>query len=219
MMSELYRSYVGIMSELCRNDDGTCIKSINIALIYFIIPRTRTTKYHESFIPKSSREWNSMPDEIKSCECLATFKRLVKKKLFPTKTQYLSNGKGKHSINHARMRMGLSHLMPRSHIHRAPHDCSCPVLPGGLPWILETVGLPCEFNFCGVCGQIFYDVRAVPFKNLIVRRVRKIGRRSPGGNHAGSPRLTGASCGCRAVECVQLHLCTTKTIRWDTTYR
>ena len=64
-------------------------------------------------------------------------------------------------------------VMPRSHIHRAPHDCSCPVLPGGLPWILETVGLPCEFNFCGVCGHIFYDVRAVPFKNwksLIVRR-------------------------------------------------
>ena len=61
---------------------------------------------------------------------------------------------------------------PRSHIHRAPHDCSCPVLPGGLPWILETVRLPCEFNFCGVCGHIFYDVRAVPFKNwksLIVR--------------------------------------------------
>ena len=53
----------------------------------FIIPRTRTTKYHESFIPKSSREWNSMPEEIKSCECLATFKRLVKKKLFPTKTE------------------------------------------------------------------------------------------------------------------------------------
>ena len=55
--------------------------------------------------------------------------------------------------------------MPRSHIHRAPHDCSCLVLPGGLPWILETVRLPCEFNFCGVCGHIFYDVRAVPFKN------------------------------------------------------
>ena len=68
--------------------------------------------------------------------------------------------------------LAYSFLMPRSHIHRAPHDCSCPVLPGGLPWILETVGLPCEFNFCGVCGHIFYDVRAVPFKNwksLIVR--------------------------------------------------
>ena len=64
-------------------------------------------------------------------------------------------------------------LMPRSHIHRAPHDCSCPVQPGGLPWILETTGLPCEFNFCGVCGHIFYDVRAVPFtnwKSLIIRR-------------------------------------------------
>ena len=55
----------------------------------------------------------------------------------------------------------ITFVMPRSHIHRAPHDCSCPVLPGGLPWILETVGLPCEFNFCGVCGHIFYDVRAV----------------------------------------------------------
>ena len=64
-------------------------------------------------------------------------------------------------------------IMPRSHIHRAPHDCSCPVLPGGLPWILETVGLPCEFNFCRVCGHISYHVRAVPLKNwksLIVRR-------------------------------------------------
>ena len=121
-------------------------------------------------------------------------------------------------------------LMPRSHIHRAPHDCSCPVLPGGLPWILETVGLPCEFNFCGVCGHIFYDVRAVPFKNwksLIVIGVRKIDRRGlptvnrcvvrvPCGCRAGAVRVP---CGCRAVEYVQLHLCTTKTIRWDTTYR
>ena len=44
--------------------------------------------------------------------------------------------------------------MPRSHIHRAPHDCSCPVLPGGLPWILETVGLPCEFILRRPCGAL-----------------------------------------------------------------
>ena len=70
--------------------------------------------------------------------------------------------------------------MPRSQIHRAPHDCSCPgPAPAGCRGILETVGLPCEFNLCGVCGHIFYDVRAVPFKNWKEASVRSMaGRRA-----------------------------------------
>ena len=81
----------------------------------YIVPLSRTTKHHESFIPKSTRGWNSLDEQLKSCNILHSFKTLQKKKLFPTKFQHLSNGKGKHSINHTRMRLGLSHLRQQLH--------------------------------------------------------------------------------------------------------
>ena len=75
-----------------------------------MVPHTKTAKCHEAFITKTTLEWNSLDVETKDCTSINTFKKLQKKKLCRTKTQYLSKGKGKHSINHTRMRLGLSHL-------------------------------------------------------------------------------------------------------------
>ena len=76
----------------------------------FMVPHTKTAKCHEAFITKTTLGWNSLDEETKDCTSINTFKKLQKKKLFPTKTQYLSKGKSKYSINHMRMRLGLSHL-------------------------------------------------------------------------------------------------------------
>ena len=54
---------------------------------------------------------------------------LLKKKLFPTRSQYISKGKGKSSINHTRMRLGLSHLRQQLHsfhIIDSPYCLHCP---------------------------------------------------------------------------------------------
>ena len=62
-----------------------------------MVPHTKTAKCHEAFITKTTLEWNSLDEETKDCTSINTFKKLQKKNLFPTKTQYLSKGKGKHS--------------------------------------------------------------------------------------------------------------------------
>ena len=91
----------------------------------YIVPLSTTTKHHESFIPKSTRGWNSLDEQLKSCNILHSFKTLQKKKLFPTKFQHLSNGKGKHSINHTRMRLGLSHLRQQLYSFRIIDSFYC----------------------------------------------------------------------------------------------
>ena len=68
---------------------------------------TRTKKFKNS-----SRTENELED-AKKCDSLNTFKMQLKKKLFPTRMQYAS--KGKSSINHTRMRLGISHLRQQLH--------------------------------------------------------------------------------------------------------
>ena len=40
----------------------------------FIVPRSRTNLYDKSFIPLATREWNSLPDVMKSAPSLNSFK-------------------------------------------------------------------------------------------------------------------------------------------------
>ena len=95
-------------------------------------------------------------------------------------------------------------LMPRSHIPRAPYDF--PHHPAACRGILETVRVPYDFHFYGVCGHILYGTRAVSGKNwwsVIARRPstnrahRKGAGRVPCGKLPGSVRLTGAPHGAR----------------------
>jgi len=76
----------------------------------YINPRSRTQKRQGSFIPRTVKDWNNLDNSTKAAQTLASFKCQMKSKLFPTKVQLYSRGRGKHAINHARMRMGLSHL-------------------------------------------------------------------------------------------------------------
>lgn len=46
-------------------------------------------------------------------------------------------------------------IIPKSHIHRAPHDFS--------PWTCHGFQNPLRFSCQGVCGHIFCSVRTVPF--------------------------------------------------------
>ena len=41
------------------------------------IPRSRTNLYDKSFIPLATREWNSLPENMKVCTSLASFKYLL----------------------------------------------------------------------------------------------------------------------------------------------
>ena len=38
------------------------------------VPRSRTNLYNKSFIPVATREWNSLPENMKTCTFLASFK-------------------------------------------------------------------------------------------------------------------------------------------------
>ena len=59
-----------------------------------------------------------------------------------------------------------------------------------LPWILETVRVPYDFNFYGVCGHIFYGARAVSGENWwsVIARRRQQTVRVPAGCRAVSFR-------------------------------
>ena len=41
------------------------------------VPRSRTNLYDKSFIPVATRGWNSLPENMKSCTSLASFKYLL----------------------------------------------------------------------------------------------------------------------------------------------
>ena len=72
--------------------------------------RCNTAKYHHSFVPAATRQWNSLSNELKTARTIATFKHGLKKEMFSEKVKHFSMNKGRSSIQHTRMRLGLSHL-------------------------------------------------------------------------------------------------------------
>lgn len=72
--------------------------------------RCNTSKFQHSFLPAATRQWNALPNELKTAGTISTFKNGLKKKMFREKVKYYSMSKGKTSIQHTRMRLGLSHL-------------------------------------------------------------------------------------------------------------
>ena len=85
-----------------------CYNSTEITL-----PPKNWTLFRNSFFPRTVRDWNELEEDAKKCDSLNAFKMQLKKKLFPTRMQYVS--KGKSSINHTRMRLGLSQLRQQLH--------------------------------------------------------------------------------------------------------
>ena len=92
----------------------------------FTIPRSRTNLYDYSFIPTATREWNSLPEEIKSSTSIAIFKRMLNRDKVKVPS-FFYNGNRKAQILHARIRLGCSSLnadLFNNHISLT-NKCSC----------------------------------------------------------------------------------------------
>ena len=75
----------------------------------FVIPRSRTNLYGNSFIPLATREWNSLSEDKKSCTSLTTFKHLLDfDKINVPKYFYI--GERMAQILHTLLRLGCSSL-------------------------------------------------------------------------------------------------------------
>ena len=71
--------------------------------------RSNNSLYHNSFLPSSLRQWNSLPVEVRQLKTLSSFKTFLKKDLQSVPTYYYC-GSRKAQILHARLRTGCSSL-------------------------------------------------------------------------------------------------------------
>ena len=94
------------------------------------IPRSRTNLYRDSFIPKTSKDWNALPENIRRTQSLGEFRRFLdrNKKIIES---YYFFGNSKSQILHARLRLRCSSLgsdLYRNHLSNSDTCmyCSCP---------------------------------------------------------------------------------------------
>ena len=92
----------------------------------FIPVRTKRAKYYKFFLPATTRKWNILDDAIKELPTLGHFKNALKKSMFPKKVKLYSQFKGSASINHTRMRLGLSHLKEQLYSYHIIDSPFCP---------------------------------------------------------------------------------------------
>ena len=71
--------------------------------------RSNTSLFHNSFLPSTLRQWNSLPVEVRQLNTLSSFKTFLKKDLQSVPTYYYC-GSRKAQILHARLRTGCSSL-------------------------------------------------------------------------------------------------------------
>lgn len=74
-----------------------------------LIPPVRTELYKNSFFPRTTTEWNSLPDNMKTSSSLSEFKRLLNT-FCPSVPLYYYYGKRTEQILHCRLRLGISNL-------------------------------------------------------------------------------------------------------------
>ena len=76
-----------------------------------LIPFIRRELFSKSFYPKTIREWNNLSLETKESESLHIFKEKLKRLYGHNISKKLyAHGHGLPTVNHCRMRLGLSHL-------------------------------------------------------------------------------------------------------------
>ena len=82
-----------------------------------LVPFIRKEIFSKSFFPKTIREWNNLSLEMKESDSINIFKEKLKRLYGPNKSKKLySHGHGWHTVNHCRIRLGLSHL--KHHLFR-----------------------------------------------------------------------------------------------------
>ena len=93
----------------------------------FTIPKAKSTQFHDSFLPKTVRDWNLLSKPTKQSTSLESFKNKLNSNLKNVPSWYYS-GERKSNIMHARLRMSCSPL--NDHLHNLAHivedpACSC----------------------------------------------------------------------------------------------
>ena len=73
------------------------------------IPRSRTNLYRDSFIPKTSKDWNNLPENVKQTQSLREFRKLLDRDNILVPNYYFF-GIRKSQIMHVRFRLQCSSL-------------------------------------------------------------------------------------------------------------
>ena len=104
----------------------------------FVTPRSKTNLYQNSFLPKTVRDWNDLPIEIKSASSLNSFKNLINRNL--TKPpKYYYEGERHAQILHTRLRLGCSSLnydLFKNHVSDTD-KCNCGLIESSEHFLLH----------------------------------------------------------------------------------
>ena len=91
----------------------------------YIPIRTRTTRYHNSFVPAAVRKWNSLDNTLQTAPSVEPFQYALRKSMFKKRTDYYSSGQGRAAVSHTRIRRGLSPLKHQLYSHRIVDSPTC----------------------------------------------------------------------------------------------
>ena len=92
------------------------------------IPRSRTSHYQRSFIPDTSRHWNQLPHEVRSCQESKKFKQHIKLlHSTPQPSHYFTLGTKVGNTLHTQIRLGMSKLNTHKYSIQktASPSCAC----------------------------------------------------------------------------------------------
>jgi len=83
----------------------------------YIPIRARTERYNKSIIPATIRKWNALDTSIRTSPTISSFKRNLQREMFSTRLDHISKVRGRASIAHTRLRLGLSPLKQHLYAH------------------------------------------------------------------------------------------------------
>ena len=104
--------------------------------------RTRRQVYYKSFFPNTTRDWNSLPLEIRQAPTLCSFNRMLGAHFSPPpRRAWYGCGKRVLDIYHTRLRLGCSGLKAHLHFNLHVEDdpyCRCRrVIEDPAPYLLH----------------------------------------------------------------------------------
>ena len=105
--SQLPTYITSIIPNIRLNDTGRILRNANT----HTLPMNRLTTFHNSFVPSTTRLWNSLPNHVQNETSTKSFKKaLVKHFGTPPPSKFFSLGTKHGNILHTRLRIGMSHL-------------------------------------------------------------------------------------------------------------
>ena len=139
------------------------------------IPRARTAAYARSFIPKTTRTWNELPNSLRNENSHRLFKKkLVMREDHQSDHFYLTIGSKLGNMLHTRIRLNASDLKEhRTGLGKSESptcDCgaskestehfilSCPLFLSARTWLFQEISAALETNFQSMPSQLKIDI-------------------------------------------------------------